>query len=290
LKNRILRGLIRLLSRLPLGTARGLGWLVGEMAWMLKTRGPKTALINLEFCFSEMPEKERMQLCRDSMRQWGQTLMEVPVIWRMGEKCLNRILSIEGENYYDEALGAGKGLLLVAPHLGNWEILGYWMSTKGSCNMLYQPPREPGLEDIILQGRKALGAKLVATDLRGVSSLIKALKNGEVAGILPDMEPEPANGEFAPFFGRPAMTITLVNRLQQKSGAPIVFAFAKRVKKGFELTIIKPDSAIYSENDGEALSAVNRGVEKLVRMAPAQYQWEYKRFKRRPNGEGRIYP
>lgn len=290
LKNRLLGGLIWCLSLMPLRMARALGWLVGELAWLLKTRGTQTAMINLAFCFPDMPQPEQQRLCRASMRQWGQTVLEVPVIWRLGRRALARITAIEGETIFDEAMAAGKGVILVAPHLGNWEVVGYWLAGKGPANLLYQPPREPGLEEVIMRGRTALGAKLVATDLRGVSSLIKGLKNGEIAGILPDMEPDASSGEFAPIFGRQAMTITLVNRLQQKSGAKVVFAFAERVPSGFALHIMAPEAAIYGDDAQEALAAVNRGVERLVMIAPAQYQWEYKRFKRRPAGEPRIYP
>lgn len=289
MKIRFLRKVVQMLSRLSVPWARRLGNCVGELAWLFKTRGSVTAQTNLRFCFPDKPEQEISALARESMRQWGQTLFEVPVVWRAGEQGLAYIRSVDGENFLDEAIAAGRGTIVVAPHLGNWELLGNWLTTKGPSNFLYQPPREPGLEEIIIEGRTALGAKLVPTDLRGVSTLIKVLKKGEIAGILPDMEPDTGKGVFAPFFGRQAMTMTLVNRLQQKSGASIVFAFARRVDKGFQIVVREPSPEIHSEDEQTAMAALNRGVEQLVVMAPAQYQWEYKRFKRRPPGEARIY-
>ena len=127
----------------------------------------------------------------------------------------------------------------------------------------------------------------VADDVR------RALRAGDIAGILPDQVPDEAGGAYAPFYGIPALTMTLLVRLQQKTGATVVLAFARRCDSeagpGFEVVFREPDAAIYAEDMSEALAAMNRAIETLIALAPEQYQWEYKRFRRQPQGSPRIY-
>jgi KDO2-lipid IV(A) lauroyltransferase len=178
---------------------------------------------------------------------------------------------------------------MVTPHLGNWELGGLWLSTLGPTTILYQPPKRGEVDDIMRQGRGSAGATLVPTDRRGVAALIKCLKKGETTGILPDMEPELSGGVFAPFFGVPALTMTLIQNLQQRSAATVLLAACFRTESGFLLEIIEPPAAIYSEDRVTSVTALNQGIEQLVTIAPEQYQWEYKRFKKRPPGCAKIY-
>ncbi len=155
---------------------------------------------------------------------------------------------------------------------------------------LYQPPRRYDLDNLLQAVRTTTGATLVPTSGRGVSHLIKALKRGEITGVLPDMEPaERSSGVFAPFFGVPALTMTLVHSLTRRTGAAVVVGFARRVRGGFVLEFTRPDTDLVSPEEVTAVTALNRAVETLVNLAPEQYQWEYKRFKRRPEGCEPLY-
>ena len=103
------------------------------------------------------------------------------------------------------------------------------------------------------------------------------------------MEPDESGGIFAPFFGIPALTMTLTHNLQQRSGAGLYLAFAKRTPTGFDMEILEPDTAINDQNPEIAVAALNQLVERSVLIAPEQYQWEYKRFKSSPEGRTRRY-
>ncbi len=104
-------------------------------------------------------------------------------------------------------------------------------------------------------------------------------------GILPDQVPEKtAAGGVAPFFGQPSLTIGLIHGLIQKTGCAVASVFAQRVPGGFKMVVLDADPAIYSEDELTSLTGMNASVEACVRRAPAQYQWEYKRFKRQPDG------
>lgn len=286
---KLIRAILFLVSLLPLPVARASGACVGQIVWWLKSRGAGTAVTNLSICFPQLTEAEIKALAAKSMRHWGMTLMEIPVVWRKGVGSLGWITETRGLDRLQQALDAGKGAMIVSPHLGNWELVGYWAGTQGAITTLYQPPRRFNLDDLLRHVRSKTGATLVPTNARGISSLIKALKRGELIGVLPDMEPETQGGVFAPFFGVQALTMTLIHNLVKRTGAAVFVGFARRVPGGFTMEFVEPDPGIAAEDPETSVAALNRAIEILVESAPEQYQWEYKRFKRRPPGEQRIY-
>ena len=213
-------------------------------------------------------------------------------MFRNADKPIQRlILKRDNEALPRSVLESGKGLLILAPHLGNWEVLGLHLSSLGKVTNLYQPPKLAAFDTLIRSSREKSGATLVPTTTKGVAALLKNLRNGGIAGILPDQNPNDENsGHFAPFFGQPAFTMVLIHRLIQKTGCRAVFAFAKRIPGGFELVYREPPEEIYSDDMEAALAALNKGTEALVTEAPEQYQWEYKRFKIKPEGSEELYP
>src|SRR5690606_34806137 len=120
----ILRLYIALASRLPLGLARRLGWLAGEIAWRLDTREAATTRINLALCFPAMGEDERLRLARRSLQNWGMTVFEVPIIWRLGTGALDLIGTVHGNDSVARQLASGRGTIMISPHIGNWEQIG----------------------------------------------------------------------------------------------------------------------------------------------------------------------
>ncbi len=117
----------------------------------------------------------------------------------------------------------------------------------------------------------------------GVSKLIRALKAGELVGILPDQVPADGSGVFAPFFDHPAYTMTLACKLAQRPGVRVFCGYAKRLptSTGFRAVIRELD--LRRETLDESITAMNQAIEELVRECPEQYQWEYKRFRRQPD-------
>lgn len=282
---------LRLVGLLPLSTARRLGAFMGTLAYRINGRGAKITRENLALCLPHLSAAEREHMARASLAETGKVATEVCVIWRNNNVPVQHyIRRIEGEELARQPLADGKGLLILAPHLGNWEVLGLHLASLGSVTNLYQPPKLAGLDEVIRKGREKSGAQLVPTNAKGVAALLKNLKNNGICGILPDQNPnDDGSGEFVPFFGYPAFTMTLVHKLIQRTGCVAVFAFAKRVEGGFELIFRAAPDTIYSDDQQTSLAALNLGVEKLVMEAPEQYQWEYKRFKKVASGSERRY-
>ena len=288
--------LLRVLALLPLRVSRLLGIVVGQFCWWTKKRMAITTLTNLALCFPQLGEKYRTQLARLSILQTFQTIIETGAVWLWpAQKTLSLIKEVEGLELLQSAKAAGKGVLVLVPHIGNWEIFGLYLNACGcgQSSQLYKEPASKQLNDLIYRARSRAGAKMVATNHKGVAVLLQTLRRGEIVAILPDQVPPDSGGLFAPFYGIPALTMTLLNKLQQKTGAQIVVGFAIRSfnkgKPEFTIKFQSPDPKIYAEHITEGLAAMNRTIEQAISAAPAQYQWEYKRFKRRPIGEAEIY-
>jgi len=293
MRDRLISGLVRLLAVFPFGLLGRFGALVGRLAFWLHIRERSYALTNLELCFPGLSSVERLRLACRSLIESAKTMAEMPAIWsRPVTFSTGLIRDEQGKLVLEAALARGRGVIVAGPHLGNWEVVGHYLQRLGPTTSLYRPPRHAALEPLMRRGRSSGGARLVPVGPAGVRALYQALRRGETAGILPDQEPHSeASGAFAPFFGVSALTMTLVSRLARKSGAPVVFCFAERLPAagGYRIHWLSAPEGIADADPGIAAAALNRGVEACIRLCPEQYQWGYRRFKRRPDDSPSPY-
>ncbi len=291
MKDWLVPRLFRLLGLLPLNASRALGVVVGWLLWLTRGRAVHITRTNLALCWSELNDDERRQLGRRSLVETAKTGAEVGAIWRRPYAWLEQyILEVEGEALFRQKLAAGKGLILLAPHLGNWEVTAPFVAGHAPLTALYQPVPWPELDALVLAGRSKSGIRMAPTNHRGVVQLLKALKRGEMVGILPDQVPERDSGAaVAPFFGLPALTMTLVHNLVQRTGCETLCIWAQRVPGGFRVIFQDTDPGIHSDDEQVSVAALNASIEACVRRAPEQYQWEYKRFRRLPEGYPNYY-
>jgi KDO2-lipid IV(A) lauroyltransferase len=288
----MMMGFFQLLSLLPLRFLRFLGRVLGACWWQIGSRSKMVTLENLAICFPSMTEQERLLLAKRSLQHMVMTGLELGPIWcRPFEQLLANIDQIEGEEIIEQLLSEGKGVILLAPHIGAWEFLGLYLGKHFPTTNLYQPPDSPALHQIMLKSRQRSSAKLAPTNTRGVKILLQTLKRGELTGILPDQVPPRESGDYGDFFAIPALTTTLVKNLAARTGAKVVTGAAYRINRSgkFKLVFSMVEDAVYDDDIHTSLTALNRSVERCVMVAPEQYQWEYKRFKRQPAGRQQYY-
>lgn len=204
-----------------------------------------------------------------------------------------------GTELFDAAVAAGRGVIVAAPHYGNWELLNQWLASRTPLAILYKPPEskigEAFLRRVRADDANAARVEQVPAEGSAVRRLLRVLQGGGVVGILPDQQPKGGDGVFAPFFGIEAQTMTLLPRLAARTGATVLYAYCERIDApgaapAFALRIEAAPPAIAAEDASEGARALNAGVEQIARRDPAQYQWTYKRFSRRPPGGGETNP
>jgi KDO2-lipid IV(A) lauroyltransferase len=291
LKPRLLLGLLALSARLPLAHARALGSVIAALYWPLHGSSRRVTERNIAVAFAELDVLAQRQLARDSLKATAQLAAEMGHVWLRDWRALRPcIRAVQGEQQILAALAGGRGVVVLGPHLGNWEVLGLHLATLGPLVALYEPPHMRELDALIRAARQRSGATLVPTDQRGIAQLSRALRAGQIVGVLPDqVPPQLAAGQNSPFMGTPCFTGTLASKLIQRSGALAVFGYAQRVPDGFSVHYLPAEPEIYSSDMALSLAALNRGVEHCLRQCPEQYQWEYKRFRQRPAQGVDIY-
>jgi KDO2-lipid IV(A) lauroyltransferase len=287
----LLYGLLRLTGRLSLPALHRLGAMLGWL--LLHTPNPvrHKARATLSLVITQFGAETRQSLLDSALREAGKSIFEICRIWSGDTaRALALVREVRGAELFERALAARRGLIVAAPHLGCWELLNFWLCSRTPIAIAYRPPRQPALEPLLLRARGALAAEQVRADgPAGVRKLYRRLSEGGVVGILPDQQPKLGEGEFAPFFGTPALTMVLLSRLAQRTGAAVLFAFAERLPggTGFRIHLLPAPADIAAPDLAAAVAALNRGVEACVRLAPAQYQWHYKRYSIRPPGDDR---
>lgn len=287
LKGRLLLAVFHLCSWLPWRLLQSLGRGAGNVLWWTRSRSRRTTETNLALCFPEVTPGKRAQQARTSLQETGITALEIARIWYRGYGDLaQRIVRVSGAEHLAAARAAGKGVIVLGPHHGNWEVAGLYCASVDRMTSMFAPAKLQVLDALMMRGRTSNGATLVPANVQGVKALLKALKSGEMIGILPDQVPELESGVYADFFGRPAFTMTLVATLARRTGAAVICCYAQRLPHngGFEIRLLPADGEVAHENPQVAARALNRSVERCVLECPEQYQWSYKRFRKQPDG------
>ena len=274
-----------LISRLPLRALHALGGLLGLLVARLPGRYGRRLVENFRHAYPDASDA----LIDEAARATGRMILEMPYFW--SRKTLRVPLHGFNDHLWPELArleARGKGVIVLTPHLGCFEVLPQSYALLRPVTALFKPPHQPWLRDFVERMRTRPNMTMAPANPRGVRMLVKALRRGEAAGILPDQVPSGGEGTWAPFYGKPAYTMTLVQRLQQMSGAPVVIVAAERLPRGAgyrgHLRVLC-DGGMLPDDPSAAAAIINATIEDLISVAPTQYLWGYNRYKT-PAGAG----
>jgi len=272
----MLVSLFRLLSFLPLPALHALGAGVGWLVFLLSPSYRRRLTDNITLA------GHRGSLWK-SVGEAGKGMFELPFIWCASPQRVLRTARIVNWDLGQQALDAKAGVVFLTPHLGCFEISAQSIARHASLSVLYRPPRKAALKPLIEGARARANLHLAPANLSGVRILLKALKNGQAIGLLPDQVPQNGEGVWAHFFGKPAYTMTLPGKLQQMSGAPIILTYAERLSwgRGYAIHFV-PFEGELGQTPEQQARAINAAMEKLIARCPAQYIWSYNRYKTPP--------
>ena len=285
-------GIIKLMGLFTFRGAQRFGRFIGWTLWLRRTRSREVAKRNIAICFPEKSEQEQQAMVKQALLHGGMTAAEVAAAWGWSrEKGAALLKGYEGLGIMQAAIDEDRGTLFMPLHHGNWEFLNHAMYGRANIVGMYRPAKMPPFDKFMHDSRARLKLGLVPTTKQGVQTLFDTLNKGDMAVVLPDQEPKRPHGEFADFFGRPALTPKLPYELIQKTGCNVVIGFCRRLpnSEGFVAHFLKPDDDIYSDDLKTHLTAMNQCVEQAVRICPEQFEWSYKRFKRSAEGYQNPY-
>lgn len=280
--------LVRWLARWPLPFLHALGWGIGWASWLLSPAYRRRFEANARLGGASAGQR------RDAVAHAGRLVAELPYLWlRPYERSLVPPPQWLGAERVDAALAAGRGLVLLTPHLGAFEVIAQayaerW-GAQAPMTALYRPARKAWLRELEETARRRPGLLTAPANLAGVRQMMRALRAGQCVGMLPDQVPPDGMGTWAPFFGRPAYTMTLAARLVQQTGAAPLLSVCERLPRsaGWRIHVLPMPAPLPPRGEGESDDAhqaacaavMNGAMEHAIAVAPGQYLWGYDRYK-----------
>ncbi|UCE30769.1 MAG: lysophospholipid acyltransferase family protein [Burkholderiales bacterium] len=262
--------LFRLLARLPLGLLYPLGSVLGWVVYASSRAYRRRLRANLAQAGLDSPAVRPR-----AVAQAGRFVLELPFVWLRPEHDLLARVRLVDPEPFERALAAGRGLILLTPHLGAFEVAARYCGRRVPLTALFRPPKQAALRAVVERARATASVRPAAASLTGVRAMLRALRRGEAVGILPDQVPSRGDGVWAPFFGREAYTMTLPARLAEVSGAAVLIAACVRREDGRGWDIhLEPLSGL------PLPERMNAALERMIRRFPDQYLWAYNRYKR----------
>ena len=271
----MLNSLLKLIFKLPLSLLHAVGIAVGWGVYLADKKFSRRIRKNLLTANIATNPNTHIKLVHQTAQEIGKGLIESLAIWLSPQsRIVKWVKGCTGWEYVEHAISAKKGIIFLTPHLGCYEITSQYVGAKYPLTVLFRPPRTKWLLPIMMEGRGQGNITLAETNMGGVRTLMKTLRQGGAIGILPDQVPNLGDGEWADFFGTPAYTMTLASKLAHTTGAAVILTFGERLSfgRGFHLhfELLGADTSP---------QAINHAIERLVKLRPAQYLWSYQRYK-----------
>jgi KDO2-lipid IV(A) lauroyltransferase len=288
--------LLRWLARRPLRHLQALGALLGWLVWALSPSYRRRLAAHARL--AGVSEADR----RASIAEAGRMAVETVRLWlRPADQPIADPVRWEGEALIERALAAGRGVVLLTPHMGSFEVCAQAYAERYGARrpitVLFRPARKARLRELEESARARPHLATAPATLGGVRQLLRALKRGESVGLLPDQVPPEGMGVWAPFFGQPAYTMTLAARLVRQTGAAMLAAWGERLPqgRGYRIEVLEmpvplapvvgpavgPEAPPLDEQAAlrADATAVNRSMEMVIAKKPSQYLWGYHRYK-----------
>ncbi|WP_186293314.1 lysophospholipid acyltransferase family protein [Chitinimonas sp. BJB300] len=271
--------LLRCISALPLLLLHAIGVMAGWLTWLLDRGYRARFRDNLRQAYPG----NYNHLLKSSIAQNGMGALELLAAWTRPAHAVSRLVrTCEGWHHAAAALAQKRPIIFVTPHLGSFDIAGRYVSNllPYPLTAMYRPPKLKWLEPLMQAGRARDNGRTAPATGAGVRILMKALKAGEATVILPDQVPSGGEGVWAPFFGKPAYTMSLLPRLAHATDATVLFFFAERLSWGCGFKVhIQPMQGAFTGDRLTDACLLNQNIESLIHMAPTQYLWSYNRYK-----------
>ncbi len=240
--------------------------------------------INLKIAYPELSAEDHADLVKKSIQSQCLTYVEFIKCWGMSpEYSLSLLKDVQGEHFFTDALANQKGVIVVVPHLGSWELLNAWLNVYAAPVIMYKPNKVKGANRYVLEAREKFNATLVPTDETGIRAIFKHLKQGGLTVILPDHVPKPSGGIFSNFYGQHALSSTLVSKLASKTQCNVIGLSCIRDthnSQHFSVICHPLSEDILSKDLQLSVDTLNAEIQKMIDIAPEQYIWSYKRFRK----------
>jgi len=285
---RLITTIISLLNFLPRSFAISVGGFLGKLAYFLIGEARRKTLYNLNMAFGKSADGRKLRkLAYQVFKNVGKNVADAVRLKKMKWADIERITEIEGLEYLDQVYKAGKGIIGLTGHMGNFELLGAYFSLKGyKVSVVGRELYDLRLDRLLVENRESAGIENIPSSA-GVKPILKALRAGKILGVLADQDSSRVRGVFVDFFGRPARTPVGPALLAYKTGSPIVpMAIVRKDKNKYKIIVKPPVELTFSEDREKDITDVTQKftkvLESIIREYPSQWLWMHERWKSKP--------
>ena len=273
--------ILKSLEAIPYKGLFYIGKVLGLLLYILPNQHKRISKANLELVFPKKTSLQINSILRDSLFHSIMNILEAGLVWgKQDYKKKPGFINVKNFSEIETALSSDKGILLFTPHIGNIEIIINFLGQHTDCTIPYTQPKHKGLDKIITNSRNKSGVKMVDINVSGIKEMLAALKNKKLAAVASDQVPKKGAGIISKFFNNEIYSMTLLPKLQQRTGCVAHLMYCERKEKGKGFVIHFDSKIDLSSNIQEGVDKMNNEFEKCIMKLPGQYSWEYKKFKR----------
>ena len=273
--------ILKSLEAIPYKGLFYIGKVLGLLLYILPNKHKRISKANLELVFPQKTSLQINSILRDSLFHSIMNILEAGLVWgKQDYKKKPGFINFKNFSEIETALSSDKGILLFTPHIGNIEIIINFLGQHTDCTIPYTQPKHKGLDKIITNSRNKSGVKMVDINVSGIKEMLAALKNKKLAAVASDQVPKKGAGIISKFFNNEIYSMTLLPKLQQRTGCVAHLMYCERKEKGKGFVIHFDSKIDLSSNIQEGVDKMNNEFEKCIMKLPGQYSWEYKKFKR----------
>ena len=278
--------LLKNFSKLPLKFIQKLAQPAGSLLYFSHSSSCGATEINLASAYPELSEIEWADLTKRSLKSQCMTYAESVKIWGSStDYVLSLIRNIDCADLFLQALKNLHGCLAVVPHFGTWELLNLWLNQHTSPLIMYKPSKNQNVDRFTLEARQCLNVTLVATNDSGVRTLFKCSKQAGFSAILPDHVPKKSGGIYSLYYNQNALFSILLSKLAAKTQCAVIGLSCLRRDdlSGYDIYVTELSNDILSKDLQLSVDTLNKEMERMINVAPEQYLWGYKRFRKLEN-------
>ena len=281
--------MVRLLKGLSLPTASRIGGVVGRLGWF--PLGIRRTVVERQVaaCFPDATPEVRRAICRGAYESLGRTSLETALLAELdGAAAIAMFREVRGYEHIEAGLAAGKGIVLVSGHHGNWELGGAYLAARGvPVDAVFFPPANPAFHRYLVEARERIGMRVV-TVAESARVVPRALRDGRAVALMADQALLNISAAPVMFFGRPAFAPRGPAVFALRAGAPVLYCAMLRRPDGYFTFDIEPiPYTVTGDKDADVdrlMEAITSHIESWVHRRPEQYFGHHKRWKRQPEG------
>ena len=274
--------LLKFIAILPLSFLQRIALWVAYLLFQTNSSIKRITAINLRLAYPELNEQTLQKRLHLSIQSQCMTYIEFVKCWGMSPQYnFNLLKNIHGAALLEKALANQKGVIVVVPHFGCWELLNAWLNIYTQPMIMYKPDKIKGVNRYILNARQKFNATLVPTDETGIRQIFKHLKQGGLTVVLPDHLPKASGGIYSHFFQQNTLSATLVSKMAAKTQCNVIGLSCIRNPElsSFDVYCTELPQTILSKDLQQSVDSLNLAIQEMIQLAPEQYIWSYKRFR-----------